>query len=81
MAAPRRENNPARKITLKDPYADFKPGYLGTIAGHTTPEDVKASRTHNVHRSNEMAILDAYDDDFEAGKVEVAKYREKHGLK
>lgn len=79
MAAPRRENSPARKINLQDPYKKVNPGYLGTIAGHTTPEDIQSGHTRNVHRSNEMAILDAHNDDWEAGKAAVAEYQKKHG--
>ena len=78
MAAPRRENDPKRRPQLQDPYKQVKTGYL-SMAGHTTPEDIQSSYARNVHRSNEMSILDAHDD-FEAGKQAVSEYRKKHNL-
>lgn len=79
MSAPRRERDPRRVPNLQDPYKKVVPGYLGTIVGHTTPEDIQSAATRNVHRSNEMAILDHHGDDFEAGKNAVAEYQKKHG--
>lgn len=79
MGKPRRENDSRRVPQLKDPYAKVNPGYLGTIAGHTTPEDIQSGHTRNVHRSNEMAILDAHNDDWNAGLKAVSEYQKKHG--
>lgn len=61
-------------IDIEAPYKEVNPGYLGTIVGHTTPEDIQSAANANVHRRNEMAIFDAHDDT-EKGNEAVRAYR------
>lgn len=66
-------------IDIEDPKKQVNPGYLGTIAGHTTPEDIQSAAERNVHRRNEITIFDVHKNT-EEGNEAVRKYREQYGV-